>query len=97
MSLVGMWSPPILTVLFVEYFETIYCLTIFYVCRFRHFVPAIQHSLRVELLSYVQPRFLLPNIQGICCHSCHSHLPTLAGINQVDLSTWSTPFKILKF
>ncbi len=46
--------------------------TIFYVCR--HFVPCIHHSLWAELLPYVQPRGLLPDIQGVCCHSCHSHL-----------------------
>jgi hypothetical protein len=57
---------------FVGHFENVHCHTVFYVCR--HFVSSIHHSLWVEPLPYVQPRGLLPDIQGVCCHSCHSHL-----------------------
>ncbi len=60
------------TLIFLGYFETVHCHTIFYVCQ--HFAPSIHHSLWVELLPYVQPRGLLTDIQGISCHSCHSHL-----------------------
>ncbi len=56
------------SVIFVGHFETVHCHTIFYVCRHIH------HSLWVELLPYVQPRGLLPDIQGVCCNSFHSQL-----------------------
>ncbi len=73
LSWLSMWLPPILLCVFVGHFETVHC-----------FVPSIHHySLWVELLPYVQPRGLLPDIQGVCCHSCHSHLSFTAGAHIV--------------